>query len=133
MNKGKHIILFDGECTFCSFWVKFVLKWDKKDRFRFASLQSMTGIYLKDKYEVDERVDSVILIDREGKPFIKSNAVFEILYNLGGLGKFFYGLKLFPRFFRDFFYDIIAKLRFKLFKRKACQLPLNNDYKNKFL
>jgi len=133
MNKGKHIILFDGECTFCSFWVKFVLKRDKHDRFRFASLQSMAGIYLTDKHEIDERVDSIVYINKEGKPFIKSNAVFEILYELGGFGKFFYGLKLFPRFFRDFFYNIIARLRYKLFTRKACELPLNKDYKNKFL
>jgi predicted DCC family thiol-disulfide oxidoreductase YuxK len=52
---------------------------------------------------------------------------------LGGLGKFMYGLKIFPRFIRDFFYDIIAKLRYKLFKRKACELPLNANYKDKFL
>ena len=133
MNKKKHIILFDGECTFCSFWVKFVLKRDKQDQFRFASLQSMAGIYYTDKHDVDEKVDSVVLIDRDGTAFIKTNAVFEILYNLGGLGKFFYGLKLFPRFIRDFFYDIIARLRYKLFKRKTCKLPLDKNYKSKFL
>ena len=133
MKQKKHIILFDGECTFCSFWVKFVLKRDKQDAFRFASLQSMAGIYYKDMYDIDEKIDSVILIEASGKPQIKSNAVFEILYLLGGFGKFFYGLKIFPRFIRDFFYDLVAKMRYKLFKRKKCDLPLNNDYKRKFL
>ena len=133
MNKKKHIILFDGECTFCSFWVKFVLKRDKKDLFRFASLQSMAGIYYTDKHDIHDSVDSVVLIQKDGAPFIKTNAVFEILYLLGGLGKFIYGLKIFPRFIRDFFYDIVAKLRYKVFKRKACELPLNANYKNKFL
>ncbi|MDC0338539.1 DCC1-like thiol-disulfide oxidoreductase family protein [Flavobacteriales bacterium] len=133
MNKKKHIILYDGECTFCSFWVKFVLKRDKKDQFRFASLQSITGIYYTDMHNIDENIDSVILINKDGTSLIKTNAVFEILYLLGGLGKFLYGLKIFPRFTRDFFYDIIAKMRYKLFKRKACELPLNINYKSKFL
>jgi predicted DCC family thiol-disulfide oxidoreductase YuxK len=133
MNKKKHIILYDGECTFCSFWVKFVLKRDKKDQFRFASLQSMTGIYYADMHNIDENIDSVILINKDGTSLIKTDAVFEILYLLGGLGKFLYGLKIFPRFTRDFFYDIIAKMRYKLFKRKACELPLNINYKSKFL
>ena len=133
MNKKKHIILFDGECTFCSFWVKFVLKRDKKDLFRFASLQSMAGIYYTDKHDINDSVDSVVLVHNDGSAFIKTNAVFEILYLLGGLGKFMYGLKIFPRFIRDFFYDIIAKLRYKLFKRKACELHLNANYKDKFL
>lgn len=133
MNKNKHIILFDGECTFCSFWVKFVLKRDKKDQFRFASLQSMAGIYYQDLHEIDENVDSVVLIHKDGTSLIKTNAVFEILYLLGGLGKFFYGLKIFPRFTRDFFYDIIAKMRYKVFKPKLCELPLNTNYKSKFI
>ena len=133
MKKKTHIILFDGECTFCSFWVNFLLKRDKQDLFRFASLQSMTGIYYTDKHEINENVDSVVLIHKDGKAFIKTNAVFEIMYILGGVGKFIYGLKIFPRFIRDFFYDIIAKLRYKIFKRKACELPLNVNYKNKFL
>ena len=133
MNKKKHIILYDGECSFCSFWVKFLLKRDKKDQFRFASLQSMTGIYYTDMHNINENIDSVILINKDGTCLIKTNAVFEILYLLGGLGKFLYGLKIFPRFTRDFFYDIIAKMRYKLFKRKACELPLNINYKSKFL
>lgn len=133
MIRKRHIILYDGECSFCSFWVKFVLKRDKKDLFRFASLQSITGIYYTEMHNINENIDSVILVNKDGTCLIKTNAIFEILYLLGGLGKFLYGLKIFPRFTRDFFYDIIAKMRYKLFKRKACELPLNINYMNKFL
>lgn len=133
MIRKRHIILYDGECSFCSFWVKFLLKRDKKDLFRFASLQSITGIYYTEMHNINENIDSVILVNKDGTCLIKTNAIFEILYLLGGLGKFLYGLKVFPRFTRDFFYDIIAKMRYKLFKRKACELPLNINYMNKFL
>ncbi len=71
MNTNKHIILFDGECNFCSFWVKYVVKRDRKDMFRFASLQSEKGKELLTKYEVDDLIDSVVLIEEE-RYFIKS-------------------------------------------------------------
>ena len=93
----------------------------------------MAGIYYTDLHDIHEDVDSVVLILKDGTSLIKTNAVFEILYLLGGLGKFIYGLKIFPRFVRDFFYDIIAKMRYTLFKRKACELPLNVNYKSKFI
>jgi len=44
-----------------------------------------------------------------------------------------YVFKLFPRFIRDFVYDIVAKSRYKLFKQKACELPSNTNYKGKFI
>ena len=34
------VILFDGVCNLCNGFVQFVIRHDKKDRFRFGSLQS---------------------------------------------------------------------------------------------
>ena len=99
---------------------------------RFIAVDGGNLLY-QDLHEIDENVDSVVLIHKDGTSLIKTNAVFEILYLLGGLGKFFYGLKIFPRFTRDFFYDIIAKMRYKVFKPKLCELPLNTNYKSKFI
>ena len=132
MENEKHIVLFDGECTFCAFWVKFILKRDKKDQFLFGSLQSDKGKELLAEYSVSKKVDSVVLIS-DDKAFIKSNAVFKIFNLLGGWRKGIIILKIFPRFIRDFVYDIIARLRYKLFKRKACELHLDMDYKQKFI
>lgn len=130
--KNKLVILYDGHCSFCSYWVKFVLKRDKHDLFRFTSLQSEKGIELLEKYEVPKELDSVVLIS-DDSAYIKSNAVFLILQKLGGWRMVFIGLKIFPRFIRDFVYDLIARSRYKLFKKKVCSLPLNVNYKEKFI
>jgi predicted DCC family thiol-disulfide oxidoreductase YuxK len=62
MEEPKHIILFDGACNFCSFWVKFVVKRDRKDVFRFASLQSDVGQKLLSKYNLGVDLGTVFLI-----------------------------------------------------------------------
>ena len=40
---AERVILFDGVCNFCSFWVRFVIRRDPKGLFRFAPLQSPMG------------------------------------------------------------------------------------------
>ena len=132
MRGQKHIILFDGECNFCSFWVKYVVKKDKKDVFRFAPLQSEKGQEILQKYKIDSAIDSVVLIENDNA-YIKSTAAFRVLKTLGGIRTVFYGLIVIPAFIRDFFYDVMAGLRYKLFGQQTCELPANPDYKNKFL
>lgn len=41
--KQSSLILFDGVCNLCCGWVMFLIKLDKMDRFKFASLQSEKG------------------------------------------------------------------------------------------
>ena len=132
MSAQKHIILFDGECNFCSFWVKYVVKRDKKDVFRFTSLQSEKGKELLQKFKIDKAIDSVVLIEKE-HVYIKSTAAFRVLKTLGGFRSVFYGLIIVPAFIRDFFYDIMAGLRYKLFGQQTCELPLDDNYKKSFL
>jgi len=132
MEQTKNIILFDGECNFCSFWVKYVIKRDKKDAFRFASLQSDIGRKYLNQYQVSKSIDSVVFIQNE-KSYVKSTATLYILKAMRGFRVCLFGFIIIPTFIRDFFYDLMAKYRYKLFGTKTCELPLNNDYKNKFL
>lgn len=132
MEPSKHIILFDGECNLCSFWVNYVIKKDEKDLFRFTSLQSERGKTLLLKYKVDSVIDSVVLIENE-KIYIKSTAAFRILKTLGGFKSMFYGLVIVPRVFRDFIYDVIAKYRYQWFGKGDCEFIPNQNMKNKFL
>ncbi len=64
LEQGKKIILFDGVCNLCNGAVTFIIKRDKRDRFRYAALQSEVGKKLTDSYKVDtEEVDSIILVE----------------------------------------------------------------------
>ena len=133
MTSNHLIILFDGVCNFCNFWVNFILDRDKEDKFRFTALQSEKGSGLLKKYNLStEDFDTFVLIDRE-KYYIKSTAAFMVAKNLPGLWKTLYVFIIVPKPVRDFFYSLIAKNRYKLFgKRATCRIPTPEE-RNKFL
>lgn len=124
MNTTK-TILFDGDCSFCNFWVKFINKRNPKKQFEFVSLQSEKGIELLKEYHIAKEIDSVVFINNN-KGFVKSGAVLRIAWFL----KFPYPLAIvfmvIPWFMRNWVYDIIAKNRHKIFKENnSCEIPFN--------
>lgn len=133
MNLPSNIILFDGVCNFCNFWVNFIIKRDTRRIFKFASLQSEAGTELAEGFSINEKdIDSVILI-QNGKYFVKSEAALRIVKELSIPWKIFFYLKIIPLPIRDFLYDIIAKNRYVIFgKRDSCRIPSDED-KNRFI
>jgi predicted DCC family thiol-disulfide oxidoreductase YuxK len=123
--------------------VNFILARDKNDLFRFVALQSEAGQKLLKKYELSrtdpssfhytwKSFDTFILIDGENH-YTKSTAALRIAGKLKSVVKLFYLFIFLPKPFRDFFYDLIAKNRYKVFgRRKVCRLP-SNDEKRKFI
>lgn len=132
MNTPKKIILFDGVCNLCSFWVNFVIKRDKNDVFRFSALQSERAKELAGKYNLNiSKLDTFILIVND-KYFTKSTAALMVSRELKSAVKLLYPLIILPKFLRDFIYDLIAKYRYKIFgKRDVCYIPADGN--NKFL
>jgi len=130
---NRQIILFDGVCNFCNFWVNFIIDRDKKDLFRFAALQSEKGQELLERFQMDSNsLDTFVLID-DKKVYTKSTAAIRISRNLVGIWRSLYFLILVPKPFRDFIYTLIAKNRYKFFgKRNTCRIP-NEEEKKKFL
>ena len=47
------IILFDGVCNFCNSSVNKIIKYDKKNKLKFAALQSDTGKKILEKHARD--------------------------------------------------------------------------------
>src|SRR6187399_484693 len=78
------IVLFDGVCNFCNGAVNFIIRHDHGRRFRFAPLQSETGLELRAKYGIGEDVDSIVLIE-DDKAFLHSTAALRIAKGLGGI------------------------------------------------
>ena len=132
MNEKK-IILFDGVCNFCNFWVNFILDRDKNNIFKFAALQSEAGQELLHKFGLSTSdFDTFILIEGN-KYFTKSTAVFKIIKKLSSFVKVFYPFVFLPKFFRDFLYNFIAGNRYRIFgKRDACRIPTPEE-REKFL
>ena len=133
MNPKSQILLFDGVCNLCNGLVQFIIKRDKKDRFRFAALQSAKGQALCQKLNLPlSGFDSIVYL-KNGKCFLKSSAALHVLNDLGGFWRLFFGLMLLPKPIRDVLYDLVAQNRYKLFgKRAECMIP-TPELKKKFL
>ena len=120
----KSVILFDGVCNFCNYWVNFILDRDKESKFKFAPLQSEKGIELLKKYNLPTNdFDSFILISKD-KIYKKSLAAFEIARQLKGWPKILLVFKFLPVSFTDWVYALIANNRYRFFgKKEACRIP----------
>ena len=131
--QNHHIILFDGVCNFCNFWVNFIMNRDKNDIYKFAAMQSESGQKLLQEFKLNvSDFDTFVLIVND-KHFTKSTAALKISKNLRSVVKLLYPLIILPGPIRDFFYDLIAKNRYKFFgKRDICRIPSENE-RDKFL
>jgi predicted DCC family thiol-disulfide oxidoreductase YuxK len=122
MQSKQPVILFDGVCNLCNGTVDFLMKRDRKKQFRFASLQSETGEFLKQQYSIPADSDSVILIKSE-TVYLKSDAAFEIAGMLPYPWKIAAFIKIIPKKTSDKLYDWIAKNRYHWFgKRESCRI-----------
>lgn len=117
------VLYFDGVCNLCNATVQFIIKHDKKEQFRFATLQSETGSVAKTKVSLSAASGSVILFDG-GKYYTKSDAALRVLKHLGGLWRVGYAAILIPGFIRNAVYDMVARKRYKWFGQSdACMVP----------
>lgn len=117
------IILFDGECNLCNSSVQFIIKKDPEGYFQFASLQGKTGQKLLKKCNIYHEINSIVLIEND-RFYTKSSAALKICKKLEGIWKLCVIFQVIPPFIRNFFYDIVAKNRYKWFGRKeSCMVP----------
>lgn len=138
-NKTSELVmLYDGVCGLCNRSVQTILRADKRGTLRFAPLQSDYGKAAIARHAVLRDVDSVVLLEKssDGKDervFVRSDAGLRIASYLGGAWKLFQVFRLLPRPVRDFFYDTMARYRYKFFgKHDACLLP-SPEVRSRFL
>ncbi|MCI5055651.1 MAG: DCC1-like thiol-disulfide oxidoreductase family protein [Flavobacteriales bacterium] len=125
------IIFFDGVCNVCNRFIDFLLRIDKHDRMKMASLQGDTAKQLLSQSEI-EKFDSIIL-KYNNRIYYRSEAVLQTLNCIGGFWKFPMILYLIPGFIRNPIYMWIAKNRHKWFgKRETCRMPTASE-RNKML
>ena len=126
------IVLFDGVCNFCNAAVNFIIHRDRATKFKFAPLQSEIGQQLRAKYRVENDIDSIVLIEND-EAFTHSEAALRIAKRLGGIMSLAYFLIVVPATIRDFFYELFAKYRYRLFgKKEVCMVP-TPDVRERFL
>jgi predicted DCC family thiol-disulfide oxidoreductase YuxK len=118
-------VFYDGHCGLCHRFVRFVIARDRDARFHFAPL---SGALLRESTTEAERAalpDSVAVRTAQGALLVRSSAVLHVLERLGGGWR---GLaragRLVPRPLRDLAYDLVARVRGRLFARPPDVCPL---------
>ena len=127
--EGRALLLYDGVCALCNGVVKFLMKRDRRDRFRYAPLQSELGREMLARFGILELPDGVILIvntlTAEERLYQRSDAVAGCLRLLGGPWRGVESaLRLIPRWLREWGYGVVARFRYRVFGRyDACPVP----------
>jgi predicted DCC family thiol-disulfide oxidoreductase YuxK len=129
----QKIVFFDGVCNLCNRSVNFLIKQDKKNVLKFASLQSAYAQNVVPKALLNhEKLDSIIVYT-DGKFYDRSIAVLKLCKILGGLFTVFLIGYLLPRFIRDGLYTFIANNRYRWFGiTDQCRVP-TAELKKRFL
>jgi predicted DCC family thiol-disulfide oxidoreductase YuxK len=111
-------------CGFCNQSVQLILRNDRRGRFRFAALQSEVGQALLRRYGLPtDDLDTFVLVE-EGRAYVRSTGALRVASRLDGAWKLLSALSVVPRPVRDFFYDLFARNRYRMFGRlDACMLP----------
>ena len=123
-NDETTVLLFDGVCILCNRLVQFIIRRDKKEKFKFASLQSDKGQALLKQFGLPRNVFNSIVYISENGYLLNSSAILHICKDMEGMWKYVYILIVIPSWVRDFIYTGIAKTRYKLFgKLDVCMVP----------
>ena len=104
--------------------MQFIIKRDPEGKFRFASLQSESGQQLLSECGLlSGDFDSFVFI-QDKRFYVKSTAAFRVMKELGSFWKLLYVFIFLPAPFRDYFYSLIAKSRYRMFgKKESCMIP----------
>lgn len=153
---ATNVVLFDGVCVLCNRWAQFIIKQDTKQSLTLASVQSPEGQAILTHYNMSTAhfdtllyienlsIDNITPRDINGlqlkstKPtdnllFIKTDAIFKILLQLGFPWYLSLIFKPIPRYLRDKLYLLIANNRYRLFgKTNHCLLP-TPDHESRYL
>lgn len=132
------VIVFDGVCVLCNGWVRFLLRHDRRKRYRFAAMQGEAGrgLLAANGLDPDDPVSFLLIeYDRGATPRVSTDttAIRRVVAGLGGLWCVAHVAALLPGFVRDPLYRLVARNRYRLFGRhEACMVP-NEETRARFL
>ncbi len=117
-----HVIVYDGVCILCNRMVQYLLKNDHQHLLTFSTFQGLPEALSKNGLQFP--LEESISYYRKGRWWQQSTAILLIYKDIHGPFHWSQLAWVFPRFFRDFIYRIIAKNRYRWFgKHTQCALP----------
>ena len=86
-----------------------------------------TAVHLHDTPGDPDVLETVYLVDRPGQPderaLVRGRAAVAALATLGGRWRAVLVFRALPRPLLDLGYRVVARLRYRIFGRRACELP----------
>lgn len=133
MQNEPAIILFDGVCNLCNGAVRFILRHEASTQFSFATTESCSAERLVQEYEITDSLDETFVLVKNGVTYFRSDAALAIAAELSWPWRWLKVLRWLPRGFRDWFYDRIARNRYRWFgRREVCMVP-GDEIRHRFL
>jgi predicted DCC family thiol-disulfide oxidoreductase YuxK len=129
------LLFYDGTCGLCHRWVLLALRHDPEGtRFRFAPIG---GVAWNQAIPVRDHSlpDSLVLRTADGRTLVRSDAVLHVAERMGGGYRIVArGAGLLPRWLLDIGYDMVARIRKRLFAPPPGACPiLPANLKSRFL
>lgn len=122
------VIVFDGTCVLCNAWVDFLLRHDRRARYRFAAMQAPSGRALLAAHGLDPDDPASFLLIEGGQAYRDVEAIRRVLAGLGGAFRTAHALRWMPRRIGDPLYRMLARNRYRWFgRRPACRVPTPDE------
>ncbi len=122
MTAPRAVIVYDGDCVFCSRSMAWIVAHDSRDLIRLTACTSATGSGLMLEHGIDPADPSTFLAVIDGKPFTRSEAMLAIVPLLDVSAQPLRTMRLVPRAVRDAVYGWTARNRRRLV-RGECPVP----------
>ncbi|MDB4967932.1 MAG: hypothetical protein JWN44_3621 [Myxococcales bacterium] len=133
VETSSHILFYDGVCGLCNRLVQFVLRRDRRGQFQFAPLQGDAATQTLGHFGKNADDLDTMYVLADGQLLQKARAILFVLRRLGPPWSLVSVFGLLPTAVLDWFYDRVAKNRYRMFgKSETCRLP-SAEQKGRFL
>jgi len=136
---GAPVLLFDGECGLCQRIVRALLRRDRREVLRFASLQGPAAqAYLRDQGLPTEDFDSLVFVPNWSRPThgdyrLRTDGALAALRAVGGPPWAVALIAVWPAAWRDAGYRLVARWRYRIFGRWKPGVLDRPEWSNRFL
>lgn len=116
------VIVYDGDCVFCSRSMAWVARHDDMNLVRFTPCTSPLGRRLMEERSIDPADPSTFLLILQGRAYVRSEAMLRVVALLDRPARMLRVMRLVPRPLRDAVYDTVARNRRRIV-RGECPVP----------
>jgi predicted DCC family thiol-disulfide oxidoreductase YuxK len=118
INPQRPVVIYDEECALCNFWVRFLLRTDRRGVFLFAGQHTRYYESIADELaQRNIRVDEGVVLVYRGRYAFGPEAVWMMMGLLGGWWRGFLVFSVMPKRIQRSIYILIARNRYRWFGR----------------